>query len=368
MKPQGFLPGSVKKQAQAVCENVEWMAKEFGEETLGFLTLTAGDRVGGKFVKIHCPAEFQRRLNSLLTNVIRPRYRCGVVVIEAHRDGGLHAHLVCAVGADIRSGFDRGGYLALQEAVKQRKRKGWSAVECGANQALSGEWAHWRAVGPRYGFGRCNLQPVASNGAAVARYAAKYVTKGFEHRRAAHKGMRTVRYFGNWQTVESQALVEAASGRKSKAGKRFTALRGFNTPKARAWRECMKQIAFCSRGAITELTVAHAVGQRWASVLSRQMSATLFMVGESARWSESLRAAMAEHNEAVSAEWGSQARPVWERHASEFQREDFDSEVPVWLHEIRIENDRELCRSIRRSELSADIDLMEEHFERRGIL
>lgn len=353
MSPSEVLPGPKKRQAQAVFENVEWMGKKFGDDTLGFLTLTAGDKVNGRFVKIADPDEFQRRLNSLLTNVIRRHYRCGVIVIEPHKDGTLHAHIVCAVGADIRSGFDHGRLADLEQAVKAGKRRAWRARECGANAALSAEWAFWRRTAPRYGFGRANLQPVRANGQAVARYVAKYITKGFTERRAEHKGMRMARYFGNWQSADEQARVESATDAPSKAAPRFSARRGVNTPRARAWRECVRQIAFCSRGQLTQDTVKQCCGQRWAMTLTRQMRATTFLVGESARWSASLREAMTAHNTEVAEEWRCAARAVWERHAAFWQRDEFDSEVPVWLHALRLDNQSACRRAVAWNEIRA---------------
>jgi hypothetical protein len=38
-----LLPGPRKKQADALTENIKWMAETFGKDHVGFLTLTLGD-------------------------------------------------------------------------------------------------------------------------------------------------------------------------------------------------------------------------------------------------------------------------------------------------------------------------------------
>jgi len=64
-----LLPGPRKKQARALVENIEWMAKTFGQGRVGFLTLTIGDMdAGGRFRNLRDRKEAQRRFHSLLTN------------------------------------------------------------------------------------------------------------------------------------------------------------------------------------------------------------------------------------------------------------------------------------------------------------
>ena len=75
------LPGPRKKQADALTENVKWLAATFGKERIGFLTLTLGDKdAGGRFRNLRDRKEAQRRFHSLLTNVIAKRYQCGVTI------------------------------------------------------------------------------------------------------------------------------------------------------------------------------------------------------------------------------------------------------------------------------------------------
>src|ERR1700734_2572208 len=88
------LPGPRRKQAEALSQNIQWMAERFGKERIGFLTLTLGDvDSGGRFRNLRDRKEAQRRFHSLLTNKISKRYSCGVIVTERHKNGGIHFHL-----------------------------------------------------------------------------------------------------------------------------------------------------------------------------------------------------------------------------------------------------------------------------------
>lgn len=149
------------------------MARVYGLEHLGFLTLTFAEHITD-------PREAQKRYNSLRTGVLKKRYLDFVRVIERQKSGRIHYHLVVALGADIRTGFD------------------FQAVKCGkynsANVALRSEWAFWRASAPKYRFGRTELQPIKSNSAAISKYVGKYISKHIENRLPEDKGVRLVEY------------------------------------------------------------------------------------------------------------------------------------------------------------------------------
>ncbi|HEX3720857.1 MAG TPA: hypothetical protein VH595_23135 [Verrucomicrobiae bacterium] len=84
------LPGPRKKQAEALTQNIQWMAATFGKERIGFLTLTLGDyEAGGQFRNLRDRKEAQRRFHSLLTNEISKRYLCGVTVTKRHKMVGF---------------------------------------------------------------------------------------------------------------------------------------------------------------------------------------------------------------------------------------------------------------------------------------
>lgn len=154
---------------------VEALIDRYGLQSVAFMTLTFPEPV-------YCPKEAQRRLNSLLTNVIRPRYGEYVSCIERHEKNhsGIHYHLVIAVpGKDIRRGFDhaavlRGDYRSACASLRQ-------------------EWAFWREIAPRYGFGRVEMKPVRKNGESLAKYMSNYVTKHIEARLPEDKGVRLIR-------------------------------------------------------------------------------------------------------------------------------------------------------------------------------
>lgn len=162
-----------RKTASALAWNVSSLSQKHGLENLGFLTLTFKDHVV-------CVKEAQRRLNSLITNVIKPRYRDYIGVLERQKSGRIHYHLLVVIGFDIRTGFDFAGVEA----------KDYSS----ANPALRAEWAYWRKTAPAYGFGRTELMPIKSSEEAIGKYVGKYIGKHMESRQEADKGARLVRY------------------------------------------------------------------------------------------------------------------------------------------------------------------------------
>ena len=162
-----------RKAASALGWNVFALAQKHGLENLGFLTLTFKDHVLD--VK-----EAQRRLNSLLTHIIKPRYQDYIGVLERQKSGRIHYHLLVVIGFDIRTGFD----FAAVDA------KDYSS----ANPALRAEWAFWRKTAPAYGFGRTELMPIKSSEEAIGKYIGKYIGKHMESRQEGDKGARLVRY------------------------------------------------------------------------------------------------------------------------------------------------------------------------------
>jgi len=266
------LPGTKAKQARALAHNLEFMCREFGLETIGFLTLTVGDYgPDGRWLGVHDRAEASRRFNSIL-NRIRERYRCGAIVTERHKSGAIHFHLLVATGFDLRTGLD-------VEAVKRRDYRSASA-------ALRAEWQWWRDIQGKYGFGRHELLPVKTTAQQVARYVAKYLSKSWNERRAEDKGGRCLRYFGRW----SKAGL--------KVGPPMSARHGSMTERAQAWRACCRQIQMATRFLGVELNeqnIKEYNGPRWAWRLTKQIQRFTFFLP--ARSSAAERCGLAAHNE-----------------------------------------------------------------------
>jgi hypothetical protein len=169
------FPSSAGRTAYALAVNVADAVRRWGVSSTGFLTLTFADHVLE-------PKEAQRRLHSLTTHVLRPRYGGAVRVYERQKSGRIHYHLLVNVGADIRTAFN------------------FAAAACGdyrsASPALRAEWAFWRRTAKLYGFGRTELLPVISSAAAVSRYVGKYISKHFDARESRDSGVRLVSYIG----------------------------------------------------------------------------------------------------------------------------------------------------------------------------
>jgi hypothetical protein len=162
-----------RKTAFVLKESVQLLADRFGVEFLGFLTLTFSDHV-------ICHKEAQKRLNSLLSNVIKPRYQEYVGCMERQKSGRIHYHLLVVLPFDIRTDFDF-------SEISQGNYKS-------ASKNLRDEWAFLRKTARKYRFGRTELLPIKSTIEAMAKYVGKYISKHMENRNEEDKGARLVRY------------------------------------------------------------------------------------------------------------------------------------------------------------------------------
>ena len=189
------LPPSARRTAYALqCNTVE-LARRFGLDRLGFLTLTFRDHVT-------LPREAARRFNSLATHVLRPRYGAALRVLERCKSGRIHYHCLLVMSEDIRTGVD---FAALE-------RRDYRS----APRALRDEWAFWRQVAPVHGFGRTELLPVKSTAEAIGRYVGKYVSKHIEARHECDRNVRLVGFIGAARTATTRfawASVRAANYR-----------------------------------------------------------------------------------------------------------------------------------------------------------
>jgi len=265
------MPGTRAKQAKALAYNIKWMADTFGVERVGFLTLTVGDMVNGRFQKVHSRDDAERRFNSIL-NRIRERYKCGVIVTERHKDGAVHYHLVVLLAEDVKTGFDFA-------AVKRRDYRS-------ASDYLRAEWAWWRENQSKYGFGRHELTPVKSNGEAIGRYVGKYLGKSWDARKEEDKGRRNVRYFGRWSSTGA------------KCGPPMSCRFGAMTEKAQAWRACLKQVQLATRYhgvELNEQNIKEFNGPRWAWRITKQLQRHRFFIPRAGP--EAVRRGLETHNE-----------------------------------------------------------------------
>lgn len=162
-----------RKTAFILKESVHHLAERHGIAHLGFLTLTFAEH-------ILCPKEAQKRLNSLLSHVIKKRYRDYLGVFERQKSRRIHYHLLVVLNQDIRTGVD------FQELARGNYRS--------APPALRIEWKFWRSTAQKYRFGRTELLPVKSSIEAMAKYVGKYIAKHISERQEDDKGVRLVRY------------------------------------------------------------------------------------------------------------------------------------------------------------------------------
>jgi hypothetical protein len=160
---------------------IEWMVKEHGLEHVGLLTLSFGVPGSGRgsletflLREQAKDLEFvQARWHSFRSNVIAVRYQDWICILEPHKDGVWHIHVVVATKEDIRTGTD-------VETLSNYKLPYW--MRRGKhlrNEALAAEWQALRETACKYRFGRVELLPIKKTKEAFARYLGKYLTKTF---------------------------------------------------------------------------------------------------------------------------------------------------------------------------------------------
>ena len=149
-----------KKAAQTLYLNVERLVMHEAKSInhVGFLTLTFPDNVTDN-------KEAYRRFRSFNTNYLskNPIFKAWVHVKERQKRGAWHYHLIVALTDDIRTGIN---FDELNRGIYSS-----------AGPFLRSLWNALREKLPDYGFGRSELLPVRSNGAAMARYVGKYISK-----------------------------------------------------------------------------------------------------------------------------------------------------------------------------------------------
>lgn len=167
-----------QKTAFILSESVQKLCRLNGIDRVAFLTLTFADHILD-------PREAQKRLNSLLSHVVKPRYGEYTGVLERQKSGRIHYHLLVTMPFDCRSGADF-------EAFSKGDYKS-------ASKRLRHEWRFWRITSRKYGFGRTELMPIKSTEEAIGRYVGKYISKSIAASNESNnsdldKGVRLVRY------------------------------------------------------------------------------------------------------------------------------------------------------------------------------
>lgn len=193
-----------RKSAYALELNTKALIDRFGIDHVGFMTLTFSDHVT-------CPAEAQRRFNSLRTNFLKHHYKHYIRVVERTKSGRIHYHLLVVCKDNIRRGLN-----FRQIAARNYKS---------ANQAIKRHWANLRTAMPKYGFGRSELMPIKTNSKGLARYVAKYIGKHIDSRISLDKGVR---------------LCQTSQDKKSE-WKVATSSFQFASPGSKLWRQKLKQ-------------------------------------------------------------------------------------------------------------------------------
>jgi len=184
-----------KKSRHRLEMAIEWMVDKYGINHVGLLTLSFGVPGSGRGSQATRELReqakdldfVQERWRSFRSNVIAMRYPDWICILEPHKDGVWHIHVVVATKEDIRTGTD-------VETLSNYKLPYW--MRRGKhlrNEALAAEWKALRVTACKYRFGRVELLPIKKTKEAFARYLGKYLTKTFNLIPPGRKN-RLVRY------------------------------------------------------------------------------------------------------------------------------------------------------------------------------
>jgi hypothetical protein len=232
------LTASCAKTVFCLAREVALLARDHPVDRIGFLTLTFAENLVDR-------KEAWRRFRSLRSRVLSTRFVCCIAVSERQWRGALHFHLIVVTKSFLGTASDAGWAKQAQtwwqcghrkEAMRMR-----SAHVC---QSLRDEWAFWRKIAPRYGFGRCEILPVMSDAEAVGKYCGKYVESNIRNRIPTDKGVRRVSYIN-------------FKGRRTHRPN-FA----WNSPGARAWRQEVAKFAWANRCRDTD-DLRAKFGRRW---------------------------------------------------------------------------------------------------------
>ena len=218
------VPSRLRKKIFALRLKIEWMVKTYGINHVGLQTMTIRENVTDR-------KEFERRFKSIATNVFPKLFLDWLRVFERQQRGAWHAHVVVVTKEDIRTGTDAAGLNQLLKDKKDRKINKavyYSGIKRLASPNLKAIWKEFRRLcaigefkerrkkkGARfYKFDACHLLPIISTAQALAVYVSKYISKGFEHRRAEDKGMRLVGSTRNVSRVCNEHFSWAGGGGK----------------------------------------------------------------------------------------------------------------------------------------------------------
>jgi hypothetical protein len=184
-----------KKSRHRLEMAIELMVNKHGINHVGLLTLSFGVPGSGRgsqatreLRELAKDLDFvQNRWASFRSNVIADRYENWICILEPHKDGVWHIHVVVATKEDIRTGTDVETLSNYNLPYWMRRGKHLR------NEALAAEWKALRETACKYRFGRVELLPIKKTKEAFARYLGKYLTKTFNLVAPGRKN-RLVRY------------------------------------------------------------------------------------------------------------------------------------------------------------------------------
>ena len=141
-----------------------------------FVTLTFARRIRSTTIA-------HDKLNSLM-NAMRKRYGGYVWVLEPHKTGSIHYHLIIPVDFNCHADTDLDAWREKFFPLENMYFRSESPARCGTstretylynsmNPALRVEADWWKVTAQSHGFGRVRVEPIYTNGEAIGNYMTK---------------------------------------------------------------------------------------------------------------------------------------------------------------------------------------------------
>lgn len=198
----------LRKAAFSLAVNVQKFVESYGLDQVGFLTITFDTSVKDF-------RESQRRFNNFARRILAELFGDRIKVLEPHRDGRPHYHLLVQCHGDIRTGFNWEHYDATREHYRRGgTRAGAPKGDLGRTELLKMLHKRLNEAAPKYGVGRIELTPIRTVAEAVGRYVGGYISKGALYRDKRYKGARWVAYSRGFSRAVKGQFAWVEEGRK----------------------------------------------------------------------------------------------------------------------------------------------------------
>jgi hypothetical protein len=220
------LTSAQKRSAEGLRLEFDCLIAQVGIKPLLFLTVTFADPVPGRITREIRYLRFRKYFLEL-------KFKFGFTVFDRSPTGRPHYHLILVGGSgtDFHTGFNFDAWDASQfahqmwiessradRAAEQRWRALTSTYIASVSDDLRDVWSQFQDASRQYELGRINAMPI-KNRIACGLYLAGGVTNGCRRNHKDDRGIRRVRFWGNFPRKVTQPFYRVTKGSTRWRGK-----------------------------------------------------------------------------------------------------------------------------------------------------